>query len=117
MKNLKNLRTALKLLGDIELDIVSCNDYTVAPATVFGHWNPELAGQMYPWIQGWIFRCMAENGMPLNGWNEFDQFVTLMELTGSVESAYIPIAAQEERMRIAKNLRLTDELAAWPIEL
>lgn len=76
----------INVLGSIEYDM---NDECTSwePSYVCGIYNPDLAWNLRRRAQGKIFHFMRNAGLPLDGWTQFDRFVSVFT-GGNLSKAY-----------------------------
>lgn len=76
----------VNVLGSIEYDM---NDECTSwePSYVCGIYNPDLAWNLRRRAQGKIFHFMRNAGLPLDGWTQFDRFVSVFT-GGNLSKAY-----------------------------
>ena len=58
------------------------------PCWIGGIWDPEKADQTMRLAQSLVFDLMRQLNMPLNGWNDFDIFVSAYARYKDIRRAY-----------------------------
>lgn len=95
MKKLeKKLFVLIAILYSFEYDVDDNGSY--GPVIINGIWNPDLAWELRRRVQGKIFNIMLKNGLPLEGWNQFDMFVGQFHKNGgNAQKAYAAALTQK----------------------